>query len=102
MLPKELERIEPRPSDRVELFVADSSLARAFFEGIPVARLLGRARLASDERDVSVSATGAALESSWDALLRRLLGPSRARAQQGEASPPTARELVKRAVARHT
>ena len=33
--------LDLHPTDRVELLVADASLARALFEGIPVARLLG-------------------------------------------------------------
>ena len=80
-----------RAGDRVELLVAEPSLARAFFHGIPVARLLGRARLASDERDVTVSPAGASASSTWDALLRKLLGGSQ-----------ETRDRVRRAIARHT
>ena len=85
--------IELRGGDRVELLVADSSLARALYAGIPAARLLGRARLASDERDVSHSrgGTSTTLASTWDLLLKRLLGPS-----------PETLERVRRAVAKHT
>jgi hypothetical protein len=82
--------LELRAGDRVELIVADGSLARAYFDGVPAARLLGRARLASDERDVSLGTTGPAA-SSWDTLMKRLLGDS-----------VETRERIKRAVARHT
>jgi hypothetical protein len=77
--------LDLHPTDRVELLVADASLARALFEGIPVARLLGRARLAYDERD------GAESTSSWDTLMARLLGHS-----------VETKERVKKWVARHT
>jgi hypothetical protein len=82
--------LELGPGDRVELIVTDASLARAMFEGIPAARLLGRARLASDERDASTSSPGS-FASSWDTLLTRLLEHS-----------VVAKERVKRAIARHT
>jgi hypothetical protein len=77
--------LELHPTDRVDLVVVDASLARALFDGIPVARLLGRARLAYDERD------GSDPSSSWDALMGRLLGQS-----------AETKERVKRSVARHT
>jgi hypothetical protein len=73
--------LEPKAGDRVELRVVDESLARALFDGIPAARLLARARLASDERD-----GGAA----WDERMRNFLNTG---------SP--SHEGVKRAVARH-
>ena len=57
--------LEPKPGDRVELLVADASLARALFHGIPAARLLARARLASDERDAG---------EGWDGRMAALLG----------------------------
>ena len=41
-----------RPGDQLELRVIDLSLARAFYEGIPAARLLARIRVRSDERDL--------------------------------------------------
>ena len=82
--------LELGPGDRVELLVTDASLARAMFEGIPASRLLGRARLASDERDASTTSPGS-FASSWDVLLMRLL----------EHSVAT-KDRVKRAVARHT
>jgi hypothetical protein len=73
--------LEPRPGDRVELLVADASLARALFHGIPAARLLARARLASDQRDAG---------EGWDARMQTLLG---------RGTPE--HERVKRATARH-
>ena len=84
--------LELRAGARVELIVADGSLARALFEGVPVARILSRARLASDERDAASSPSGRAESptSSWDALMQRLLGNS-----------VEAKQRVKRAVARH-
>jgi hypothetical protein len=81
--------LELHPTDRVELLVADASIARALFEGIPVARLLGRARLAYDERDASSDGGGSS--SSWDALMTRLLGHS-----------AETKERVKKWLARHT
>src|SRR5580700_8043006 len=79
-----------RPGDGVELRVVDLSLARAFFAGIPAARLLARMRLASDERDLAASPLRKSATSSWDALLARLLADS-----------PAASERVKRAIAKH-
>jgi hypothetical protein len=40
--------LEPKVGDRVELCVVDASLAHAFFEGIPAARLLSRVKVAVD------------------------------------------------------
>lgn len=76
-------------------FIAvDLGVARAFWEGVPTARLLARIRLDRDERDLvglAARASGADLpSSSWDVLLARLLGES-----------PAAFERVKRSVARH-
>jgi hypothetical protein len=79
-----------RPGDAVELRVVDLSLARAFFEGIPAARLLARMRLASDERDLENTPSTKTSTSSWEALLTRVLGGS-----------PAAAERAKRAIARH-
>ncbi len=87
--------IELRAGARVELIIADGSLARALFDGVPVARILSRARLASDERDAASASSGRSdagpPASSWDALMQRLLGNS-----------VEAKQRVKRAVARHT
>jgi hypothetical protein len=80
--------LELHPTDRVELLVADASIARAFFEGIPVARILGRVRLAYDERDVTNRSDAT---SSWDALTGRLVGQS-----------VETKERLKKWVARHT
>jgi hypothetical protein len=91
--------LEAGARERVELLISDSSLAHAFFEGIPAARLLGRVRLASDERDARLAAAatdGSRPEevgeppSTWDVLMRRLL-----------AGEELAMERVRRAVARH-
>lgn len=76
-------------------FVAvDLGVARAFWEGVPTARLLARIRLDRDERDLvglAARATGADLPtSSWDVLAARLLAES-----------PPSFERVKRAIARH-
>ncbi len=69
----------PKVSDRVDLRVVDAALASALFHGIPAARLLAHARLASED--------GAA---EWDARMAVLLGPG---------SPIL--ERVKRAIAQH-
>lgn len=78
----------------IELAVVDLRVARAFWEGVPTARLLARIRLDRDERDLvdlGERASGAELASStWDKLLAKLL-----------AQTPLAHERVKRAVARH-
>ncbi|MBS2020294.1 MAG: hypothetical protein JST00_45965 [Deltaproteobacteria bacterium] len=76
-------------------FVAvDLGVARAFWEGVPTARLLARIRLDRDERDLvglAARASGADVPtSSWDVLAARLLAES-----------PASFERVKRAVARH-
>ena len=81
-----------QPTDSVEWLVADVSLSRAFFEGVPAARLLARTRLASDEKDLARAPLGATpLMSTWDALLKRLLAKS-----------PAAEDRAKRHVARQT
>lgn len=79
--------------DEVELAIVDLSLARALWEGVPIARLLARIRLHRDERDLveeADRASGLELGASWDMILARLL-----------ASAPPSLEHVKRAVARH-
>jgi hypothetical protein len=76
------------PGQDVELLVADLSLARAFFEGVPAARLLARVRLALDTRDLSAPP---AERGSYDALIGRMLGTVR-----------PALDRVRRAVVRHT
>jgi hypothetical protein len=80
-----------RAGDQLELRVIDLSLARAFYEGIPSARLLARIRVRSDERDLDAAPLRKTATSSWDALLARLIGGA-----------PEAAERVKRAIARHT
>src|SRR5580700_5308030 len=70
-------RLEEKAADRIEFLVVDSSLARAFFHGIPAARLLARAMRAG---------TG----DTADGQLGTLLRPD---------SP--AYDAVRRAVARH-
>lgn len=78
----------------IELAVVDLGVARAFWEGVPTARLLARIRLDRDERDLVALADRASgddvASSTWDTLLARLLG----------GSPPSC-DRVKRAVARH-
>lgn len=69
---------ELRTADRAEWLVADVSLSRALFSGVPVARLLARTRLASDEADLSSAPLGAEPYSRWDALMKSLLGKSAA------------------------
>src|SRR6185436_9717564 len=76
------------PGQDVELFVADLSLARAFFEGVPAARLLARVRLALDTRDLAAPPEE---RGSYDALIGRMLGTVR-----------PALDRVRRAVVRHT
>jgi hypothetical protein len=78
-------------ADHAEWLVADVSLARALFSGVPVARLLARTRLASDEADLTSAPLGAEPYSRWDALLKTLLGRSVATF-----------ERAKRQIARHT
>jgi hypothetical protein len=73
--------LKPKAGDRVEFRAVDASLARALFHGIPAARLLARARLATDQRDHAAG---------WDGRMRKLL----------RAETP-AYERVRRAVARH-
>ncbi len=83
--------LDAEPIERLEWLVSDVSLARALFSGVPVARLLARARLGSDEREMASSPRGAAPPvSAWDDLLKRLLG-----------THPAALDRLKRQVARH-
>ncbi len=90
---------EPLPfsatgEDEVELTVVDLGVARAFWEGVPTARLLARVRLHRDERDLidlDQRASGIDFaDASWDIILARLL-----------AAAPASLDRVKRAVARH-
>ena len=81
---------ELRTADRAEWLVADVSLARALFSGVPVARLLARTRLASDEADMSSAPLAAEPYSRWDALMKGLLGRN-----------PSTLERTKRQIARH-
>src|ERR1700677_3547742 len=74
-------RLEEKSGDRIEFLVVDSSLARAFFHGIPAARLLARA--------ATTTAAGAAGDGPED-LLRTLLRPD-----------STPFDAVRKAVARH-
>ena len=80
-----------RAGDQVELRVVDLSLARAFYEGIPAARLLARMRLRSDERDLEAGPIRSAATSTWDALLARVTD-----------SVTDTGERLKRAIARNT
>jgi hypothetical protein len=80
--------------DEVALTAVDLGVARAFWEGVPAARLLARIRLhrdAHDLVDLAERATGADFDdASWDLSLAGILGAS-----------PAALDLVKRRVARH-
>lgn len=81
-------------ADEIALAVVDLRVARAFWEGVPAARLLARIRLDRDERDLvdlGDRASGLELASStWDKLMARLL-----------AQAPPSHDRVKRAIARH-
>lgn len=65
----------------IELTIVDLGVARAFWEGVPAARLLARIRLERDEGDLvdlGDRASGMDLESStWDRLAAHLLGGDR-------------------------
>lgn len=67
---------ELRNADGAQWLVADVSLARALFTGVPTARLLARTRLASDREDLSSAPLGVIPHSRWDALMKALLGNS--------------------------
>jgi hypothetical protein len=86
--------VSDEDEDEAELVVLDLGVARAFWEGVPAARLLARMRLHRDEHDLvapASRATGLDLDqSTWDTLQARLL-----------ARAPAALEGVKRAIARH-
>jgi len=68
------------PEHQVELLVADLSLARALFEGVPAARLLSRVQLARD----------ASNQAAWDEWLARVT-----------AHQTDDLERLRRAIARH-
>lgn len=80
--------------DEVALAVVDLGVARAFWEGVPAARLLARVRLhrdAHDLVDLEERASGMDFaDASWDLSLASIL-----------SSSPAALDLVKRRVARH-
>ncbi len=84
-----------RRDDAVEVVACDLGVARAFWEGVPSARLLARVRVERDVADLVDDvdrASGLDLgDSTWDQLVARLL-----------ARTPAAFERVKRAVNRHT
>jgi hypothetical protein len=67
---------ELRTADGAQWLVADVSLARALFTGVPTARLLARTRLASEEEDLCAAPLATTPHSRWDALMRALLGNS--------------------------
>lgn len=84
--------LDIRNDDKLELLVADLSLARALYEGVPAARMLARLRLAMDERDARSTSPDAAVQHpSFELLVRRCTGGNR-----------TAHDRVMRAVARHS
>lgn len=80
--------------DEVDVTIVDLGIARALWEGVPIARLLARIRLHRDERDLidlDQRASGIDFDdASWDIILARLL-----------ASAPASLDRLKRAVARH-
>ena len=83
--------IDVQKDELVELLVVDASLARAFYAGIPTARLLARLRLASDEADLDAPPPSRPTSSSWDRLLATLL----------TGAGDTALDRVRKSVARH-
>jgi hypothetical protein len=77
--------------DRAELLSVDLSLARAFYAGVPAARLLARVRLELDQRDLEEARAAAKPSSStWDAVLLSVLPNEQAL------------DRVRKAVVRHT
>ena len=78
--------------DEVALTAVDLGVARAFWEGVPAARLLARIRLHRDEHDLvdlEERASGADFaDASWDISLAGILGAS-----------PQALDVIKRRVA---
>src|SRR5688500_7783464 len=80
--------------DLVALVVVDLGVARAYWEGVPAARLLARTRLHRDEHDLvdlEERASGRDFaDASWDMSLARILGGS---------SPSLDR--IKKRIARH-
>lgn len=80
--------------EEVELTLVDLGLARAFWEGVPTARLLARIRLHRDEHELvdhDQRASGIDFaDASWDIIVARLL-----------AAAPVSLDRLKRAVARH-
>jgi len=78
----------------VLIAIVDVGRARAFWEGVPVARLLARVRLHRDERDlVDLDARASGVDfsgASWDTILARLV-----------AHAPTSLDRLKRRIARH-
>ncbi len=74
----------------LELLLADLSLARALFEGVPSARLLARVRIARDERDLAAPGARGSVTFTFDAVLAEALGGN-----------VRAIERAKMAIARH-
>jgi hypothetical protein len=79
-----------RAEDEVELAVVDLGVARAFWEGVPSARLLARVRLDRDAMDADQEGAAFGTQSGWDVLLARLCGKA-----------PSSLDRVKKGVARH-
>lgn len=77
-----------RGDDDVELAVVDLGVARAFWEGVPAARLLARIRV--DRDAVDEESREDAREPAWDTLVARLCGRS-----------PASLERLKKAIVRH-
>jgi hypothetical protein len=70
----ELAGLDVARSDAVELLASDPSTARALFDGVPVARLLARARAGRDERDLLVADTSSQPSFTFDAIVANVCG----------------------------
>ncbi|MFO0676698.1 MAG: hypothetical protein U0169_09195 [Polyangiaceae bacterium] len=83
--------IQVEPTSGVTLLVADVSTARAYFEGVPAARLLARTRLARDAHDLDVPEDAAFVPRvTFDLIVKSIV------------SDGARRDEVAKAIARHT
>jgi hypothetical protein len=83
----ELAGLDMAKGDAVELLATDLSTARAFFEGVPAARLLARVRAGRDERDLLVADTKSQPSFTFDAIVANVcqLPPAVARVRAAVA-----------------